>query len=32
MGEYKNVQVGETEVEFTQNVIHEALEGLGGIS
>jgi hypothetical protein len=32
MGEYEDVvQVGETEVEFPQNVVHIALEGLGGI-
>jgi hypothetical protein len=31
MGEYENVvQVGETEVESPQDVVHEALEGFGG--
>jgi hypothetical protein len=32
-GEDKNdVQVGESEVESLRNVVHEALEGLGGVA
>jgi hypothetical protein len=30
-GEKEDVQVGETEVESPQNVVHETLERLGGV-